>query len=312
MTQAASSGVFDLSRPTVATEVRSVVGYALIQQSAVGLSAHLVLGALLVAAMATGTSASVSAILAGVFVASAGVPRLVAAQSFSSRLVGIESSEWRSSYRTAALVSSISLSAGTALLVPFVGFERAPWLILLALTGVSVAGLALVTTDIAILRFHGAGVSARPRVVVAPVDPLPQDLSDTMISPRPDGCRGTSVPLALPPAPPERAAPLLSELADDPDVQGILGGFLLTLGGRAAALQAALVQRDVAGMKRLAHQLKGVAGGYGYPSITEQAKVLEEALAADDEARVSGAVDALCTLCLRARSAVEGASANAG
>jgi HPt (histidine-containing phosphotransfer) domain-containing protein len=88
-------------------------------------------------------------------------------------------------------------------------------------------------------------------------------------------------------------------------MEGILSEFLETLGGRAAALQRALAQMDAVTLRRLAHQLKGVAGSYGFPSITEQAKAVEDALAAGDEARVVAAVDELCTLCLCARDGSE-------
>jgi CheY-like chemotaxis protein/HPt (histidine-containing phosphotransfer) domain-containing protein len=110
---------------------------------------------------------------------------------------------------------------------------------------------------------------------------------------------------ATPDAPASRKIQLFSDLAGDPDMEGILAEFLETLGGRAAALQGALAEMDVVTIKRLAHQLKGVAGSYGFPSITAQAKVVEDSLAAGDDPRIVSAVDELCTLCLRARDGAE-------
>jgi len=82
---------------------------------------------------------------------------------------------------------------------------------------------------------------------------------------------------------------------------------LRTLEGRVAALRRASGDEDSGTLKRLAHQLKGVAGGYGFPTITEQARILEGALASEDEPSVRAAVDALCLLCL---GAARGAEAN--
>jgi CheY-like chemotaxis protein/HPt (histidine-containing phosphotransfer) domain-containing protein len=98
-----------------------------------------------------------------------------------------------------------------------------------------------------------------------------------------------------------RHSPLVSELTDDPDMAGILAEFLQTLGRRAAALECAILHDDKPALMRLAHQLKGAAGGYGFPSITEQAKVVGQALESGDRELLIDAVDMLCTLCLRAR-----------
>jgi CheY-like chemotaxis protein len=107
-----------------------------------------------------------------------------------------------------------------------------------------------------------------------------------------------------------RHSPLVSELADDPDMVGILADFLETLGRRAAALEFAILHDDKPSLMRLAHQLKGAAGGYGFPSITEQAKVVCGALESGDRELLIDAVDMLCTLCLRARDGGDKVSAS--
>jgi CheY-like chemotaxis protein/HPt (histidine-containing phosphotransfer) domain-containing protein len=102
-------------------------------------------------------------------------------------------------------------------------------------------------------------------------------------------------------------APLVSELADDPDVADIVDGFARAARARADALLKALGDDDAPTMQRLVHQLKGAAGGYGFPSITEQARNVEAAFAGGDTERLAAEVQALSRLCYRAgRAAVAG------
>jgi len=99
----------------------------------------------------------------------------------------------------------------------------------------------------------------------------------------------------------------VSELADDPDVADMVEGFARAARARADALLAALADDDAPTMKRLVHHLKGAAGGYGFPSITEQARSVEAAFAGGDRARVASEVQSLSALCYRAsRGAVGG------
>ena len=95
-------------------------------------------------------------------------------------------------------------------------------------------------------------------------------------------------------------APLVSELSEDPDVADMVASFVRVAGSRADAIQSAIAHGDFATMRRLVHQLKGAAGGYGFPSITEQAKAVEAALATGDQGKVGSAVQALSALCYRA------------
>lgn len=97
------------------------------------------------------------------------------------------------------------------------------------------------------------------------------------------------------------AAPLVSELADDPDMLELLELFLGELPDRMSALAEALDAQDTETVTRLAHQLKGAGGGYGYPKITDDAKRLECA-ARDGEpiGRLRAHFDALAETCHRA------------
>ena len=100
---------------------------------------------------------------------------------------------------------------------------------------------------------------------------------------------------------PDSSEPLRSEFADDPDMADIVVEFVQILELRASALTAALAKNDMETMKRLVHQVKGAAGGYGFPSITEQAKNVEHAMAAaGDGTQLKKAVESLCSLCIRA------------
>jgi CheY-like chemotaxis protein/HPt (histidine-containing phosphotransfer) domain-containing protein len=74
---------------------------------------------------------------------------------------------------------------------------------------------------------------------------------------------------------------LQSQYADRPAVARVLGEFVSRLDGRIQAMQAALGGSQADELRRLAHQLKGASGSYGFPTLSAAAKVLE------DEARLA-------------------------
>lgn len=87
---------------------------------------------------------------------------------------------------------------------------------------------------------------------------------------------GVSVPLEAEDgleAPPQT---LVSELLDDPDVAGLVIGFAEALPARVAAIAGLASAGDVFEALRLVHQLKGAAGSYGYPALSELARQLEQ------------------------------------
>lgn len=99
------------------------------------------------------------------------------------------------------------------------------------------------------------------------------------------------------------STPLLSELAGDADMAELIEMFVAELPERVAALRQALTERDFEALRRLAHQLKGAAGGYGFPSITEAAKDLEITAKTDRSLEKTAAeMQALAGLCARARA----------
>ncbi|WP_053333676.1 ATP-binding protein [Gemmatimonas phototrophica] len=71
---------------------------------------------------------------------------------------------------------------------------------------------------------------------------------------------------------------LVSELADDPDLAALATGFAEVLPDRVQSIASLVQHGDAEGAARLTHQLKGAAGGYGYPIISELARQLETSL----------------------------------
>ena len=98
-----------------------------------------------------------------------------------------------------------------------------------------------------------------------------------------------------------RADMLVSDLADDPDLAELIEEFVGELPARIQALEQACAAEDADALARLAHQLKGSAGGYGFPSITEVAAELEaRAKSQESLDGLRDAVQQVADLCRRA------------
>ncbi len=81
-----------------------------------------------------------------------------------------------------------------------------------------------------------------------------------------------------------------SEFVGDPDMADVIEEFIARLPGTMTAMAESLERSGHEDLRRLAHQLKGAGGGYGYPLLTEQARKLEDATKiADVEAETAGA-----------------------
>jgi len=103
-----------------------------------------------------------------------------------------------------------------------------------------------------------------------------------------------------------------SEFADDPVIAPILDRFVSGLDERTRLMAEALERGDFDGLGQLAHQLKGAGGGYGYPTLTELARDLEQAAGAADAsaaARMLKAIEDVCRAVARGR---DGAGAGTG
>ncbi|MHB1157008.1 MAG: ATP-binding protein [Phycisphaerales bacterium] len=78
--------------------------------------------------------------------------------------------------------------------------------------------------------------------------------------------------------------PLVSQFADDPDMIELVEIFVKELAERMYRIDQALKNEDRQSLITLSHQLKGAAGGYGFPTITDAAKSLEMLARCDDAA----------------------------
>lgn len=92
-----------------------------------------------------------------------------------------------------------------------------------------------------------------------------------------------------------------SEFALDPEMRDIVALFVDDLARRAESLRAALDAGDLVRLRTLAHQLRGSAGGYGFPAIGNAAANVEILLlsGAGDE-QVGPAVARLVQRCRNA------------
>lgn len=98
---------------------------------------------------------------------------------------------------------------------------------------------------------------------------------------------------------------LVSEFADDPEIFDIVVRFVESLPFAVATLREATERQELERLRRLAHQLKGSAGGVGFPTITEAASCVEVA-ASQGSSDLALSVDVLTRLCLAARACTQG------
>lgn len=94
--------------------------------------------------------------------------------------------------------------------------------------------------------------------------------------------------------------PLVSDFADDADMLEIIELFIDGLPEHVDTLMDALARSDSETLYRVAHQLKGSAGGYGYDTVSQHSLVVEQlAKAGGSKAELQPVVDSLVTLCHR-------------
>ena len=95
--------------------------------------------------------------------------------------------------------------------------------------------------------------------------------------------------------------PLRSAFADDPELAQLLPRFVAGLSAKSEALREAVEQADLAALRDLSHQLKGAAGGYGFPPITAAAEAVERAARDERPDYLREKVETLINLCQRAQ-----------
>ena len=103
---------------------------------------------------------------------------------------------------------------------------------------------------------------------------------------------------------PHQAAQLLvSELSTDPNMIELVEMFVQELPPKADALEQNLTDRNFDNLAKIAHQLKGSAGGYGFPYITEKAALVEHSAKGGHELEhLPQDVRQLALLCRSARA----------
>jgi HPt (histidine-containing phosphotransfer) domain-containing protein len=92
-----------------------------------------------------------------------------------------------------------------------------------------------------------------------------------------------------------------STLRDVPDMVELIQEFVINLQDRVTSLEQFIQQRDLASLTRLAHQLKGASGGYGFDALGQAAARVEHSIRTQsDLSDIETRVDELVALCRRA------------
>ncbi len=97
---------------------------------------------------------------------------------------------------------------------------------------------------------------------------------------------------------------LISDLADDPDMAGLVAVFLVHLEDRIGQLGACLRDGHTAPLATLAHQIKGAAGGYGFTPISDAARHVERTAGSTSD--VAALESSVAYLIDRCRAAIRG------
>jgi len=97
-------------------------------------------------------------------------------------------------------------------------------------------------------------------------------------------------------------SPIVSSLADDPDLVDLVEMFVDQLPERLSAMHRAFEQSDLRRLRQLAHQLKGSGGSYGFAVLTFAAAELEEGCKAQALDRIGDALRELSDLVPRLKA----------
>ena len=102
------------------------------------------------------------------------------------------------------------------------------------------------------------------------------------------------------------ATPILSTYTGDPDMLDLIRLYVDELPERVKTVQDFWERNDLHELRRIAHQIKGASGGYGFPTVGAAAGALEHHLTSTtspDHSAVSRQIEALIDLCARVRVA---------
>lgn len=101
--------------------------------------------------------------------------------------------------------------------------------------------------------------------------------------------------------PSQELSPIYSDYSTDADMLELVQEFVECLQDRVNDIENAVEADNLSDLTRLAHQLKGAGGGYGFGVISQAAAQLEAASkAAQSTNQIREQVDELTSLCRRA------------
>lgn len=99
--------------------------------------------------------------------------------------------------------------------------------------------------------------------------------------------------------------PLFSSMANEAGMKIFINQFVTDLATRVKEVEEAAAKRDREGLQRLARELKGEAGSYGFDPVTGAARAVEEAAKGTADKALDDAVGQLVTLCRLVRPTSE-------
>lgn len=79
----------------------------------------------------------------------------------------------------------------------------------------------------------------------------------------------------------------------DPELEGLIPGFLANRRRDVASLRELVAQRDYASIRLIGHSMKGAGGGYGFDPITEYGDQIEVAALEGRDDRILSVTAAL-------------------
>jgi len=92
---------------------------------------------------------------------------------------------------------------------------------------------------------------------------------------------------------PSAQGPIRSEFSNDPDMREIVEMYVQEMPARVDRLQELWAGQQMDELKRLAHQLKGASGGYGFTPVGSAAGKVESSLNALSEGSAAASLDQL-------------------
>lgn len=95
-------------------------------------------------------------------------------------------------------------------------------------------------------------------------------------------------------------------LLEDEDTRLLVAQYVSEMPDRIKLLQQAIAARDYVWLKRLAHQIKGSAGLYGFPELSTKAAELECMIQSSSfDTSLAAATDAVIELCQQSQASLE-------